>query len=94
MVDCNADWQARLFGWGEEAVRSGASLASRGSDPRLLVKSGAVQVGKWKAVIKDNEMSLYDLDTDIAETLDFAAKYPEVLERVRAFLKESVVPAN
>lgn len=58
------------------------------------VASGAVRVGNWKAVIKNNEMRLYDLDTDLAEARDLAADYPQVIKRVRAFLKESAIPPS
>ncbi|QNL48265.1 arylsulfatase [Olivibacter sp. SDN3] len=46
----------------------------------------AVRYGKWKAIKRANKLALYDLEKDIAEQTDLAAKYPEVLEEINSYL--------
>jgi arylsulfatase A-like enzyme len=49
----------------------------------------AVRMGDWKAVrLKlGAPLELYNLKTDIGETTDVAAKHPEVVARIEAYLK-------
>ncbi|MFB3826707.1 MAG: arylsulfatase [Bryobacteraceae bacterium] len=49
----------------------------------------AVRMGEWKAVRpKANApLELYNLKTDIGETRNVAAEHPEVMAKIRAFLK-------
>jgi arylsulfatase A-like enzyme len=48
----------------------------------------AVRMGNWKAVIPDEgaPLELYDLATDIGETIDVAAEHPEIVETIRSYL--------
>lgn len=52
-------------------------------------KKQAVLMGKWKAVrfIKQDRFELYDLEADISETNDIADEHPEVVAKIRAYLK-------
>jgi arylsulfatase len=57
----------------------------------------AVRWGEWKGIVKNvhkgnNVMELYDLHTDLRETTDVAAQYPEVVEQMWKFIKESHQP--
>ncbi|MCL5742298.1 MAG: arylsulfatase [Acidobacteria bacterium] len=49
----------------------------------------AVRMGDWKAVRPrpDGPLELYSLKDDIAETTNVAAKHPEVLAKIEAYLK-------
>ena len=49
----------------------------------------AVRMGRWKAVRQSSQspMVLYDLNADIGETKDLAAKNPEVIATITAYLK-------
>lgn len=49
----------------------------------------AVRMGKWKAVrfVKEDKIELYDLDADISEANDIAEKHPEVVAKIREYLK-------
>jgi len=48
----------------------------------------AVRAGKWKAVRPlGAKLQLYDLDADIGETTDIAARHPDIVERMEARLK-------
>jgi len=48
----------------------------------------AARLGNWKAVRHglDRPIELYDLETDLSESSDVAATYPEVVEEAEAFL--------
>lgn len=49
----------------------------------------AVRLGRWKAVRKGlgQSVELYDLQSDIGETTDLAARHPHVVRRVEAIMK-------
>lgn len=50
----------------------------------------AVRMGKWKAVLKPGTaLELYDLDADIGETRDIAARHPDIVARVEAYVKNA-----
>lgn len=58
--------------------------------------SQAVRTGKWKAVRKPMwgpKIELYDLERDLGETEDVAAKHPEIVEKIRAIMKEAHTPS-
>lgn len=65
-----------------------------------LSGSKAVRMGKWKGIIKDikkgnNEMLLFNLEEDIQEQNNVAAKYPEVVKSIRDIMaREHTEPAN
>jgi arylsulfatase A len=48
----------------------------------------AVRMGDWKAVrlATDRPLELYNLETDLAETTDLAAKEPAIVERIEKYL--------
>lgn len=59
----------------------------------------AVRMGKWKAIrkniLKGNmEIELYDLDTDIKELNNVAAKHPELVSRFEEIMKKEHTPAE
>ncbi len=51
----------------------------------------AVRLGRWKAVRKgfDKPVELYDLQTDLGETRDRAARHPRVVRRVEVIMKSA-----
>nr|WP_295927501.1 arylsulfatase [uncultured Dyadobacter sp.] len=49
----------------------------------------AVRFGKWKAVKANGKMELYDLDKDLGETQDVAAKNPAIVSKIEDYLKTS-----
>jgi arylsulfatase A-like enzyme len=51
----------------------------------------AVRTGRWKAVRPQvgEPLELYDLETDLAEKTNVAAKHPEVVARIEAYLKSA-----
>ena len=50
----------------------------------------AVRWGRWKAVRKvGSEIELYDLQTDVSETLDVAPSHPEVVSRIAEIMKQA-----
>lgn len=58
----------------------------------------AVRMGNWKGV-KNNlregnaRIELYNLETDVAETYDLAADYPDIVSRIELILAEARVPS-
>ena len=55
---------------------------------RKLFWDNAVREGSWKLIQEENNISLYDLDSDIGERINLAAKHPERVRIMRAdFLK-------
>ena len=60
----------------------------------------AVRFGKWKAiqvnVHKDanGPIQLFDLDKDLGETTDLAAKFPEVLDRAKKYFADAHSPSE
>ena len=56
-------------------------------------KQAAVRQGKYKLILKDGKYHLYDLDADIHEDTDLAAKYPEKVEELKGIIKrEHITP--
>jgi arylsulfatase A-like enzyme len=55
----------------------------------------AVRAGKWKAVEQPmyTPIRLYDLDMDLGEKDDVAAKHPDVVARLRKIMDESNTPS-
>jgi arylsulfatase A-like enzyme len=47
----------------------------------------AVRYGKWKAIIKDRQLSLYNLETDIHEDSNIADAHPDIVARVKDYLR-------
>jgi len=47
----------------------------------------AVRYGNWKAIIKDDKLSLFDLSKDLHEDHDIADAQPEMVAKIRAYLK-------
>jgi arylsulfatase A-like enzyme len=58
----------------------------------------AVRSGKWKLVAHPESVELYDLEADLAETTDLAAKYPEVVAELQrlydGWLDEMAAPLS
>ena len=56
----------------------------------------AVRMHNWKAIRpkKDAPWQLYDLNADVSETTDIAAKHPEILARMQAFAEQSHTPVR
>jgi hypothetical protein len=46
----------------------------------------ALRMGNWKMVVKNGNCSLYDLANDIHEDTDVAAKYPEVVQKMKEII--------
>lgn len=60
----------------------------------------AVRMGKWKGIkLNVNEegfeapIELYDVSADIGEEHDVAEQFPEVVQRIRAYMSEAHVPS-
>ena len=57
----------------------------------------AIRIGKWKGVVADwagkNQLELFDLETDPAESNDVAGKFPQVVERLLAKMEEAHDPS-
>ena len=51
----------------------------------------AVRMGNYKAVMpaKNKPFELYDLDKDIGEQNNIADKHPDILEKMKAYAKQS-----
>lgn len=47
----------------------------------------AVRYGNWKAIIRDGKLSLYDLSKDIHEDHDVADAQPQMVEKIRNYLR-------
>ena len=62
----------------------------------------AVWMGRWKAVRQNMlrkkqdplQIELYDLNADIAESKDLAAKHPDVVERLRQLMAKQHTPSK
>lgn len=54
----------------------------------------AVRMGRWKGIrgARTGVMELYDLDRDIGETADLAARHPEIVTKIRAIMDNAVTP--
>ena len=55
-------------------------------------------MGKWKGIRKDIfdgnlEIELYDLTTDLEEQVDLSSQNPEIVEELRAIMKQEHEPA-
>jgi len=56
----------------------------------------AVRMGKWKAIRtggKGGTIELFDLENDIGETTNLAAKFPSIAKRLAAAMDEAHVPS-
>jgi arylsulfatase A-like enzyme len=49
----------------------------------------AVRMGKWKAVWDHDLLELYDLEADIGESVDVAARHPEVAAQLELSRSEA-----
>jgi len=49
----------------------------------------AIRMGKWKGVGNPGELALYDLSKDIGEENDLAAKRPEIVAKLTAFMEQA-----
>ena len=47
-----------------------------------------VRMGNWKMVVNRGEVHLYDLANDLHEDHDVAAAHPEVVKKMKAFIKQ------
>jgi len=56
----------------------------------------AARIGDWKAVCLGTQkpIELYDLKTDLAETIDVAAQHPDVVKKMEEFLKSAHVDSE
>lgn len=62
----------------------------------------AVRMGKWKAIRQDMlkgknpiiKTELYDLESDPAESVDLADKYPVILKKLEEVMKDARVPSK
>lgn len=60
----------------------------------------AIRKGNWKAVkynvfaSTEDQMELYDLDTDIGEENNIAKEYPEIVEEMKLLFKEARTPSE
>jgi len=61
-----------------------------------FVAQTAVRMGKWKAIQpkKNGAWELYDLDADISEKNDIAAKHSDILARMKQFAEQSHEPVR
>jgi arylsulfatase A-like enzyme len=65
-----------------------------GYEPKL---GTAMRRGKWKMILKDGEVRLYNLEKDLKESTNVAAANPEVVESMRTAIenfKATVVPGS
>ncbi|MFU8848929.1 MAG: sulfatase-like hydrolase/transferase [Opitutales bacterium] len=65
-----------------------------GYEPKL---GTAMRRGPWKMIVKEDEVQLYNLEKDLAESNNVAAEYPEVTASMRAAIehfKATVVPGS
>ncbi len=55
----------------------------------------AVRLGNWKGICKPfwGKMELYNLAEDLGETQNVADRHPEVVEKIRAIMKEAHTPS-
>lgn len=53
----------------------------------------AVRMGRWKAVRRpgQEEVELYDLDTDVAEKINVASQHPAIVEKMKRIMDEAHV---
>ncbi len=58
----------------------------------------AIRVGNWKLVAEKNRIELFDLEKDLSETTDLAAKHPKVVTKLtakyNAWLDEMAPPVS
>jgi len=65
-----------------------------GYEPKL---GTAMRRGKWKMILKEDNVQLYNLETDLKETTNVVAENPEVTASMRAAIKQfkaTVVPGS
>ncbi|MEN8661201.1 MAG: arylsulfatase [Lentimonas sp.] len=84
-----------LLGQGEQAQHKYLYWEFHAAGGRI-----AVRKGKWKGVrynvLKqpNRQMELYDLEKDPGETKNLAAAYPEVVQAIRAIMKQARTPSE
>lgn len=73
-------WEWQLYNW-----------SKRQNVPDGLMQ--AVRMGKWKAVRhrSDVPFELYDLDTDIGEQKNLAARHPGIVAKIEAYVQRNRV---
>lgn len=54
----------------------------------------AVRIENWKGIRlgKGSDLLLYDLATDLGETVDLASRHPDVVARIESIMKSAVIP--
>ena len=65
-----------------------------GYEPKL---GTAMRSGKWKMIIKGEEVQLYDLEADIKETTNIADQHPEQVKTMQKAIeqfKQTVTPGS
>ncbi|QGJ69123.1 C-terminal region of aryl-sulfatase [Planctomycetales bacterium 10988] len=79
-----------FYYWGKElqAVRSGPWKLHFPHTYRSLVEAGSGGIPGPYKVGKVEEISLYNLEEDLAESTNVAADYPEVVERLKGYAQE------
>lgn len=50
-----------------------------------------LRMGNWKLVVNKGECKLYDLSTDLHEDTDLAARYPDIVNLMKAYIKQEHV---
>ncbi len=57
-----------------------------------MAGSRAVRMGKWKAIGQRGKVRLYDLEKDISEKTDLAAKHPDIAKKMGEIMDKAVTP--
>ena len=52
----------------------------------------AARMGKWKAIGSRGKVRLYDLEKDISESNDLAAKHPDIAKKMGEIMEKAVTP--
>ncbi len=77
-----------LTGEGEQAVHD--HLYWEFAETNMI----GVRKGNWKLVVKNGVCELYDLAVDLHEDNNIAAKYPEIVEELKAIVREEHVNSS
>jgi arylsulfatase A-like enzyme len=57
-----------------------------------MAGSRAVRMGKWKAIGQRGKVKLYDLEKDIGEKNDLAAKHPDIAKKMGEIMDKAFTP--
>jgi arylsulfatase A-like enzyme len=57
-----------------------------------MAGSRAVRMGKWKAIGQRGKVKLYDLEKDIGEENDLAAKHPDIAKKMGEIMDKAFTP--